>query len=263
NNTDPRVFVSPHPERPDYVDETCYKKVLTLFSPTSGCRLSFNKSKVIFFPLLVDIPNPLDYCFVRRYAESSSLNATSPDLVEQGQVTTLIERNDLISLGDLLRKGADTIEVPKEKNAYYVYNLTPAWNASIEDAPSEYGSRSTVTLNADRVFSKDYELASQCMLWRYSVGNGPRQILNRLSESSQIRFSLADLEGARPGDNITMDAGASDDGKKHLKVIRFYPELPPVYISDQVIEPTDSILRTLKIGLSFPLNDALQEEFTI
>ncbi|MDE5735932.1 MAG: SprB repeat-containing protein, partial [Bacteroidales bacterium] len=54
----------------------------------------------------------------------------------------------------------------------------------------------------------------------------------------------------------------SDDGKKHLKVLRFYPELPPVYISDQVIEPTDNELKILKVRLALPLNNDLQEEFT-
>ncbi|MDE6515866.1 MAG: hypothetical protein K2L03_07500, partial [Bacteroidales bacterium] len=266
-NNSPRVYVASYYERPDYADETCYREMMAMFfNPTeAGCRLSLNKPKIIFFPLFTEVSNPLDYCFVRRYAERSDLNANPPALVEQGQVSTAIDRDDIISLWDLLRKGTDTIVVPKEKNAYYVYNLTPAWHASIQDAPSEYGSRSTVTLKADLVTSADgspYSSSQQCMLWRYSIGNGPRKIFNHLSENPQIRFSLNDLEGARPGDNITIDAGVSDDGKKHLKVLRFYPELPHVYISDQVIEPTENELRTLKVRLTSSLNNDLQEEFT-
>ncbi|MDE6514738.1 MAG: SprB repeat-containing protein, partial [Bacteroidales bacterium] len=123
--------------------------------------------------------------------------------------------------------------------------------------------RSTVPLKAVPSFQdKAYSDYPNCIIWRYGIGNGPMQVINRLSEDAQIHFSLNDLAGARPGDNITVNAGASDDGKKHLKVLRFYPELPPVNIPTQTIEATDSVLRILKVKLLLPLNDALQEEFT-
>ncbi len=263
----PKVYASPMYPAPMVLQDECGRKQLIYnFGPRQGCLLPTGINKeAIFFPVLANEPDALDYCFVRRYAERSDLNATPPDLLEYGQVSTLCVRNDSISLWDLLRKGDDTIHVPNG-NAFYIYRLTPGWHAAIEEAPAEYGSRGTVTLKANLSLLKPndypYSDASQGMLWRYSVGNGPRQVLNHLSEDAQISFSLSDLEGARPGDNITMDAGASDDGKKHLKVIRFYPELPPVNIPTQVIEPTDSTVRTLKIKLTLPLSDALQEEFT-
>lgn len=263
------IGVSAYYYVPHLSDEECYQKMMTnYFGPKSGCSfydvlyMDINKNRTLSFPLLVDDPNTLDYCYVRRYIESSSLNAIMPNPVEQGQVSSLGE-NDFISLWDLLKKGNDTIRIPKT-NSYYVYRLEPGWQAAIQDAPNEYGSRSTVTLKTDLTFSSPAAFSNTppCMIWRYSVGNSPRQILNRLSENPQISFSLSDLEGARPGDNITIDAGASDDGQKHLKVIRFYPELPIVQIPSQVIEPTENELKTLKIKLLFPLNEALEEEFT-
>lgn len=268
------IGVSAYYYVPQWADKPCYQKMMSsCFDPKNGCSFYDNlylhaNRNDIYFPLLANDPKALDYCYVRRYIESSSLNAVMPNPAEQGQATTLGE-NDFIPLWDLLKKGDDTIRVPKN-DSYYIYRLEPGWKAEIQDAPSEYGSRSTVQLNADVSFytPSDYhpELAtynlSKCMIWRYSVGNGPRQVLNRLSESPQISFSLSDLEGARPGDNITMDAGASDNGKKHLKVIRFYPELPPVNVPTQVIEPTDEVLRSLNVRLMLPLNTELQEEFT-
>lgn len=262
----PNVYVSPIYFVPRLADDERYMNLLNgFFGPKSGCRLydQLNK-KAIFFPVLAEDEHGLDYCFVRRYSERTDLNATPPDLLAYGQVSHLCVRNDSIPLRDLLRKGYDTIEVPNE-NAYFIYRLEPGWNATIQDAPSEYGSRGTVTLKADMTsFDANGNgfNAPQGMIWRYSVGNGPRQVINRLSEDARISFSLSDLAEARPGDNITMDAGASDDGKKHLKVIRFYPELPPVKIQTQTIEPTDSVIRKLKVKLLLPLNDALQEEFT-
>ncbi|MDE5606928.1 MAG: SprB repeat-containing protein [Bacteroidales bacterium] len=238
------------------------------FGPKSGCNL-YNilymnvTEPTIFFPLLAEDAHALDYCYVRRYSERSDLNANPSEQLGYGQVSSLCVRNDFISLWDLLRKGYDTIYEPNE-NAYYVYRLEPGWKAAIQEAPGEYGSRHTVTLKADLSFlyPQGNGSESQGMIWCYSVGNGPRQVIKRLSENAQISFSLNDIDGARPGDNITVDAGASDDGKKHLKVIRFYPELPPVNIPTQIIEATDSVLRTLKVKLPLPLNEALQEEFT-
>ena len=264
NDQSPQVYVSPMYPAPLILNNDLARNFLQdVYGPKKGCLLPPRDKGIIFFPLLADKPDALDYCYIRRYSERTDFEVTAPELLEYGQVSHACVRNDSILLWDLLRKGYDTIEVPKEK-AFFVYQLEPGWKASIADAPSEYGSRSIVTLNADVSFLDSYNFpnASQCLIWRYSVGNKPRQIFNHLSDGTQISFSLNDLEGAGLGDNITIDAGASDDGKKHLKVIRFYPELPPVAIADQRITPTDSVLRTLKVELVFPLNDALAEEFT-
>lgn len=268
-NSGDYIGISAYYYVPHMANEECYQKMMNnYFFPKSGCSFYNSLYREIYpgslyFPLLTGDPNSLDYCYVRRYIESSSLNASPTNPVEQGQVTSLGEGN-FISLWDLLKKGDDTIRVPKT-DAFYIYRLEPGWQAAIQEAPSEYGSRSTVTLKADlkfQVTDGNGLKAPQGMIWRYSVGNGPRQVLDRISENPQISFSMEDLADARPGDNITVDAGASDDGKKHLKVIRFYPELPLVKIPTQVIDPTDNELRILKVKLALPLNNALQEEFT-
>ncbi|MDE7150367.1 MAG: hypothetical protein K2O01_08195, partial [Bacteroidales bacterium] len=259
------VFVSANYIEPKLLEnDYCLPLIDDMLKGRGGCNLFYNlNSGIISFPIVADNPDAFDHCSVRRYAERTDLNATPPSQLEFGQVSHLCERNDTIPLWQLLLKGDDTIKVP-QSNLYFVYHLEPAWRAVIRDAPTEYGSRSNVTLEADVTFSQPDATASLpgCLLWTYRVGNGPARKFRNFGEQQAVSFSMQDIAGAKPGDNITIDALGRSENNKHKKIIRFYPELPQVAVPTQTIEPTDSVLRKLEVRLMFPLNADKQEKFT-
>lgn len=230
----------------------------------SYAKLSNPTEKLpIEFTFLTHDPHAIDYCYVDRYTEKQYNSTIGFTPAQQGAYTYYCVRHDSISLWDLLLKGNDTIEVPDQEKTYYVYRLEPGWSAAFQDAPAEYGHRQKVRLKADVTFCRTpYSYEAFSIFGTYQVGNGSKKILPYCGQSTELSFSLSDLEDAQIGDLITIDALGVSPGNKHRKTIRFYPELPPYIIPTQQIAPTDSLLRTITVRLVEPIDSRQQEHFT-
>ncbi len=258
------IFVSPYYTSPIFTkDHELANSVYLLLSYKSGCALSdySDRNHYIAFPLSENDPLSIERCTVIRCVTKAGVYTDGPtDPAEVGDAAEYFYRYDTIALTKLLQKGKDTIH-SSEKGVYFVYWLEPAVKANIKDMPSEYGSRSQVTAEAVCDLSGLTDAVKPPHIpWRYSIGNGPQQYLSTRGDT-KISFGMQDLNGAKPGDNILLEAGSSSDNKNR-KVIRFYPELPRVVIHSQTIPPTDSLLRYLDVHLAFPLDAGKQEKFT-